>query len=138
MGIDALIAFKAKPDFHMESDWLPFGRTVSVGADKYRCPGATHEVECMPWRYYGHCYERGPWPEICAVLLALHSRLDVETVYYGGDSDETLPEFNMGDALEMCKHYAEVGQRPYDAGWDAAVRRKNPYQTKEHNYEPNR
>lgn len=61
-------------------------------------------------RYYGPGYERGPGLKIAGLLLYLHTRDDIETVYYGGDG---IKEFSKKDAEDLLSHYLSVGRLPY-------------------------
>lgn len=70
MGVDACIYFKTRNgDEPTLCDSLPYGCSM-VDAKEWAPDGATHEID-QCWRYYGPGYERGPWPSIAAVLMAL-------------------------------------------------------------------
>ena len=112
MGVDACIYVKTRTgEDPTLCDSLPQGCSVRAIGEEY-CEGATHEID-QYWRYYGPGYERGPWPSICAVLMALHASPDVETVWYFGDCDEDDAPFTPDRVLEFSKHYMTVGDRPY-------------------------
>lgn len=112
MGIDACIYVKTRdgqePDL---CDALPGGCSV-LPHSEWGIEGATHCVD-QCWRYYSPGYERGPWPSICAVLIALHACKNVETVWYFGDCHEGDAPFTPDRVLEFSKHYMIVGDRPY-------------------------
>ena len=112
MGVDACFYVKTRdgnePDM---CDSLPTGCRL-VPADKLAPAGATHEVDQL-WRYYGPGYERGPWPIIAGVLMALHASLNVETVWYFGDSVDGDNPFTPQRVHEFNAHYMAVGDRPY-------------------------
>lgn len=112
MGIDACIYVKTKdgkdPEF---CDSLPDGCSV-VAANEYAIDGATHEIN-NPFRYYGGRYERGCWPAIAHVLMALHACKNVETVWYFGDTHDDNAPFTPEMIHELNAHYMRVGGRPY-------------------------
>ena len=112
MGIDTCIYVKTRdgnePDV---CDLLPNGCRV-VPASECAADGATHEID-QNWRYYGPGYERGPWPSICAVLMALHASPNVETVWYFGDSTIGDDPFTPQRVHEFSAHYMREGDRPY-------------------------
>lgn len=116
MGIDAQIYLKADNDAP-EFEWpLPNGYTLQP-ADPERAPtGATHEVYTLS-RYYGPGYERGPWPDLCAVLMLLHACPSVQTVWYGGDNTDDAPECPPTRVQELAAHFMTYGCRPYRDGF---------------------
>lgn len=104
MGLDACIYVKtrdrAEPKLRHK---LPDGATI-VGADEWAPEGSTHEVVQL-WRYYGPGCERGPWPLIAAVLLALMASENVETVWYFGDSLGGDDPFTQERLEQYNRHY---------------------------------
>lgn len=116
MGIDACIYVKTsdgkEPEF---CDSLPSGCSIVV-ADEFAIEGATHEIE-NTWRYYGDGYERGCWPAIAHVLMALHAckNVDTDAVWYFGDTHGSDDPFTPERIHEMNAHYMRVGDRPYRA-----------------------
>ena len=112
MGVDACIYVKTRDGNEPElCDSLPSGCTVQA-AREWACEGATHEIE-QCWRYYGPGYERGPWPSIAAVLMALHASPNVETVWYFGDFSDGDEPFTPQRVHEFSAHYMAEGDRPY-------------------------
>lgn len=112
MGIDACIYFKSTDGREPElCDSLPNGAAI-IAADEWAQEGATHAID-VPWRYYSPGYERGPWPMICAVLMALHACANVETVWYFGDCSESDAPFTPERVQEYSAHYMANGDRPY-------------------------
>ena len=112
MGVDACIYFKTRNgDEPTLCDGLPPECSI-VKASEWACEGATHEVDQL-WRYYGPGYERGPWPRIAAVLMALHASPDVETVWYFGDCSDGDEPFTPQRVHEFSAHYMAEGDRPY-------------------------
>ena len=116
MGLDVRILFQTvgeDVDFS-ELACCPDFTVHELSPDDWKkddYPDATHELECG-FRYYDIGYERGPWPKICAALMALQSIPEIEQVWYGSDCGnpyECPPE----RILETSKHYMEVGHRPY-------------------------
>ena len=109
MGVDAMIFFRATEPFELERE-LPNGYEI-VGNPEFGPDEATHQIYTLE-RYYGPHYERGSWPNICAVLMLLHACKNVEKVWYNGDSSdhqECPPE----KVLEISAHFMKVGERPY-------------------------
>lgn len=115
MGIDVNIYF-ASTDGNEPTDlYLP----ESIGnIEPYTGAGdATHEVNSLS-RYYGIGYERGPWVQICGVLMSLFASTNVSKVWYCGDGypDEHHP-VTIDDVLKISRHYMENGERPYRAAF---------------------
>ena len=112
MGINARIYCKTTDGKEPElCDNLPNDAAITT-AGEWAQEGSTHEID-MLWRYYGPGYERGPWPKIAAVLMALHACSNVETVwYFGGCSDSDAP-FTPERVQEYNEHYMVNGDRPY-------------------------
>lgn len=112
MGIDALIYCKTKDGKDPElCNSLPSGAEIAA-CGEWAPTGATHEIaQC--WRYYSKGYERGPWPNIAAVLMALHACANVEAVWYFGDCSETDEPFTPQMVQEYSAHYMANGDRPY-------------------------
>lgn len=114
MGIDACIYFKThNGEEPTLCHSLPQGCIIRP-AREWAIEGATHEVD-QPWRYYGPGYERGPWPLISTVLMVLHASLDVQQVWYFGDTCGGDEPFTSSDVIEFSKHYMAEGTRPYSA-----------------------
>jgi len=112
MGVDAMIFFKVRAGVEAPEFYFPEGFEVKSFSDSYGPPGATHEVDTLS-RYYGKHYERGNWPSICAVLMALHACLDVERVWYDGDSSDNYEVCTPETVLDISRHYMDFGDRPY-------------------------
>lgn len=113
MGVDACIYFRTADEAQPAlCDSLPSDCEIR-GAGEYGPDGATHEVgNC--WRYYGPGYERGPWPRIAAVLMALHASQNVSAVWYYGDCSGGSEEpFTPEQVHEFSAHYMKEGDRPY-------------------------
>lgn len=113
MGIDACIEFKVREGAEVPDLYFPEGVTVEPA--HYTDMGATHEVSTC-WRYYGAGYERGPWPEIAAILMKLLASDAVETVWYFGDCSDAGPPFTVGDLFALTLHYIANAERPYRQG----------------------
>lgn len=110
MGIDACIYVKTSDGQEPAvCDSLPPGCRVVATAFFER---ATHEID-QRFRYYGPGYERGPWPSIAAVLMALYAAPNVEAVWYFGDCHDEDEPFTREQVLEFSEHYMTVGDRPY-------------------------
>lgn len=113
MGVDVRIYVKANTSCLTLEDELPRGYELKpVDADACAPAGATHEVDTFV-RYYGPGYERGPWTDICAVLMLLHACPDVERVWYGGDNEDGVPECPPVRVTALSEHFMEHGKRPY-------------------------
>lgn len=111
MGIDACIFVRTRDGLEPElCDSLPPECRLIV-ADKHGPEGATHEVD-QCWRYYGPGYERGPWPRLAHVLMALHAARNVEAVWYFGDSGDHGAPFTPQRVAEFNEHYMREGDRP--------------------------
>lgn len=113
MGIDVDIAFEVTGD--VERIHIPemFGKIEPVGCFlKEANEGATHQIRSF-FRYYGQHYERGQWPQICAVLMTLMASPDVGRVYYGGDSSEYLELMTPESINRISTFYMKHGTRPY-------------------------
>lgn len=110
MGIDTCIYVKTKDGEEPEVRFsLPLHCTC-VAATGREPESATHEI-ITPWRYWAYDYDRGPWPHIAAVLMLLFAAPNVETVWYFGDSFDTVEPFTKDDVLEFSRLYME-GQQP--------------------------
>lgn len=115
MGIDACIYCKTTDGEEPSlCDSLPNGAVI-VAAGEWAQEGSTHEIE-QSWRYYSPGYERGPWPRISSILMALHACANVESVWYFGDCSETDQQFTPEQVLEYSAHYMANGDRPYRHG----------------------
>jgi len=108
MGIDACIYCKTNDGKEPKlCDSLPNGATM-IASGEWGPEGATHEV-CVPWRYYSPGYERGPWPNTAAVLMALHACKNVEIVWYFGDCSDVDAPFTPERVQEYNAHYMANG-----------------------------
>ena len=129
MGIDACIYVKTSDGQEPQlCDPLPNDCRVCPVDPRYQgyeCEGATHEID-QHWRYYSPGYERGPWPSIAAVLLALHASPNVETVWYFGDCSDGDQPFTPERVQEISAHYMKEGDRPYRGPRPAAKVLPNP------------
>ena len=112
MGIDTRIYCKTTDGNEPAlCDSLPNGADI-IAASGWGPDGATHEID-QAWRYYAPGYERGPWPSIAAVLMALHAAPNVATVWYFGDCSEGDKPFTPERVHEYSAHYTANGDRPY-------------------------
>lgn len=112
MGVDACIYVKTSDGAEPKLCYsMPEGAAI-IRAEGLAIEGSTHEVE-QRWRYYGPGYERGSWPRIAAVLLALMAGENVETVWYFGDCSDGDEPFTRERLEQYNKHYIENGDRPY-------------------------
>jgi hypothetical protein len=116
MGVDACIYFKTRDGFEPPGlgtlglgTLLPSKCPIIAAVDDF-VESATHEID-QNWRYYGPGYERGPWPIIAAVLMALHASHDVETVWYFGDCFGEDGPFTPQQVLAFTAHYMATGRR---------------------------
>lgn len=112
MGVDACIFIKTKDEQDPDLCMPITSQCRIVKATEYAIDGATHEIQ-QSWRFYGQGYERGPWPLIAGVLMALHACENVENVWYFGDSQEDDEPFTQDRLLEVCLYYMRHGNRPY-------------------------
>jgi hypothetical protein len=118
MGLDACIYAKTTDTKEpVLIDPLPDGCKIFEVDERYDLKDVvTHEIG-QSWRYYSTTYERGPWPEIKQVLLALFASPNVEKVIYcsdGVDVDGAEP-FTLEQVEEFSRHYEENGHEPYYA-----------------------
>ena len=112
MGLDALIYVRTRGGHNPTlCDSLPPGFVIQP-SDGYGPSTATHEVK-QGLRYYAPGYERGPWPVLCAALMALMAGQNVEAVWYGSDCEDTPTEITAGKINLISAHYMEHGDRPY-------------------------
>jgi hypothetical protein len=89
----------------------PLPKTIDGFFSETDCvDGYTHAVLSIT-RYYGPCYERGPWPEIAAYLLELLADKDVEAILYGGDNGVHQEEVTFEWLTEVNLHYINAGRR---------------------------
>ncbi len=66
-------------------------------------------------RYYGESYERGDVWAFVAIAEWCEQNFTNCTVYYGGDSGDTLDLFGKSARSELISHWTQVGGRPYYA-----------------------
>jgi len=112
MGVDTCIYVRTRDGKEPELvDSLPNECSVRE-VREWSVENATHEIE-QCWRYYGPGYERGPWPRIAAVLMALFASPNVEHVWYFGDCSDEGEPITPEQVMEICAHYMRVGDRPY-------------------------
>jgi hypothetical protein len=98
MGLDTEILFKSRtsePDIGAIPDGFSIVQILATRA--------THKISTMA-RFYSEDYERGPWPQICAVLMRLFACPDVERVWYGHDCAEP-PEITPERVCQLSRHY---------------------------------
>lgn len=113
MGVDVELYFEKTGDLEFERDFPAGWEVCEIRDDKKEeHEGATHECDTLS-RLYSDGYERGSWPDICAVLMLLFACPGVGRVWYGGDSYDTIPEVTPDDVLELSRHFMEHGERPY-------------------------
>lgn len=65
------------------------------------------------WRFYGPGYERGPWPQIRAVIAWLGANVN-GPIYYGGDCDDAIPRFGPANMAHVDAHWTKHGHMPYN------------------------
>lgn len=118
MGLDAVILFRADPDFRVDQidSYLPTGFEIRAVPDYIASeyPEATHEVD-QGFRYYSPGYERGPWPLIASVLMSLLATPGVRQVWYGSDCNRADP-ITPDRVVEITEYYMLNGRRPYFNG----------------------
>lgn len=109
MGIDVELYFEKIGDLTFEWGFPPGWNVVDISARKKEdFPDATHEFDTLS-RYYGKRYERGCWPDICAVLMLLHACPGVGKVWYGGDSGIGVFECSPDDVVNLSRHFMKIG-----------------------------
>jgi hypothetical protein len=118
VGVDAVIYFES--DGQPSDLWLPGDREILDAEDKYGprydgLEGATHRVGTYD-RYYNKGYERGSWPAIGGILMALLASKNVKRVWYFGDNCEGADLITIDGVLEISRHYMLNGERPYREG----------------------
>lgn len=66
-------------------------------------------------RYYGKGYERGPFLDIFSLLVFLMTAFSEyePSLFYDGDSGETISQISAKELQELMKHFAEYGEEPY-------------------------
>ena len=114
MGIDVEIGIKLR-----KGAKVPENKTYVEG--EFAKPGEWTDAPFINaqlsslTRYYGKAYERGPWPQIHALLLELLMHPDVEQVWYWGDGREPQESdfVTLDWLIEMNRHYVAVGHEPY-------------------------
>lgn len=118
MGIDVEIYFESLDGQHPTDYISSENWNVVEAADYERDSGATHCISTYA-RYYGEHYERGPWQQICGVLMGLFASTNVGRVWYFGDCsggpEENHP-IGIEDVLRISQHYMLNGERPYRNG----------------------
>lgn len=121
MGIDVGIAIKVREGGDLPSNYgIVEGdfEYLSQQDDDWRSdelPFANAELSSMT-RYYGVGYERGPWPDIAALLLQLLINPDIEGVWYYGDHTSAHEQYHfvtVDTINKMNRHYVSVGHEPY-------------------------
>lgn len=113
MGIDVEVYVETTPEFAAsgELDYSHFG-FEGVEEARFGPEGATHRLLTY-MRYYGVAYERGPWINICAVLMDLMQEPNVKRVWYFGDCSDGGAPLTIDDVLEISRHFMTHGERPY-------------------------
>jgi hypothetical protein len=116
MGIDAEIFFELTDNGDTSGLALPGHFSVELASEPHHELGMTHRVWCGV-RYYGISYDRGPWPDICAVLMSLFATRDVKRIWYFGDDQDadTAVPITIDDVLRISRHYMSRGETP-DSG----------------------
>ena len=107
MGLDVEIKFKLKGKGNAPTPVLSEEEHILVRDD------GTGYISTFS-RYYEVGYERGPWGHICGILMYLLQHENVETVWYGSDSDDVLPVCTIERVLKLSEHYMRNGHRPYE------------------------
>lgn len=123
MGVDAKIFVHTtdgklpKLDFALP-DGVSFRRPSDHWSDRVDLfdPRPTFEVDNM-WRYYEVGYERGPWPDIAAVIMHLLAAANVDVVWYDGDSSRDLRRVDADRLRDITEWWLESGTRPYRCLW---------------------
>lgn len=76
---------------------------------------ATTVIEARPCTpYYGPKYERGDWPELCAIIEFLRKRIPQSKIWYGVGGTDELNHVTPDWLDEMWEYWAYNGCRPYD------------------------
>lgn len=76
---------------------------------------ANSVIEARPATpYYGENYERGDWPELCAIIEFLRARIPESRVWYGPDTSDDLTLVSRKWLDDMWEYWAYNGCRPYD------------------------
>lgn len=116
MGVDVYIGIS----LHDKTD-IPDNNSLVEGefrqVEHYWAEGAPliDAILSSLTRYYGKGYERGPWPQIHALLLETLMHPNVAKVWYWGDNvdpDENA-EIDLDWLGEMSRYYVEFGHLPY-------------------------
>jgi hypothetical protein len=118
MGVDANIFYRVRDgmesDTHLRCAESRLIEKPDEWEDMWFPRLATHSVDLDGNnRYYSDGYERGDWPTIAGVLMALLADPAIETVWYGGDTSGQPPEATPARVLELCAHWMKHGNRPY-------------------------
>lgn len=84
-------------------DWDKSGQVlVREDRDWYDRPRVTLKTFV---RYYGECYERGPWPAIYGAIRLMQTCLPDCRIFYGGDTSDEGLEVDDEYLTEMWAHY---------------------------------
>lgn len=112
MGVDAEILVRTKDGSAPRVPfWCENHVEVVPPYDGLHPKYATHYLRTV-WRVYREDYERGPWPLIASLLLALLEDDAVTDVWYEGDDmigSETEP-INVEFVNEINLHYVKHGR----------------------------
>lgn len=122
MGVDAVVRFFSSVPLSeadtkrlsgLLNEAMGYGHTdgTRLRIEPVEGQPATYSIS-NPWRYYGEYYERGPWPELRAVIAWLMHNIE-GYVEYGGDC-ESFPTLVTEERLAAIdRHWAVNGHRPY-------------------------
>lgn len=126
MGIDIEIAIglKNKPDEAFINRMKNLLKDCSpIEGNLYICTDEVEDIERFSTvygissisRYYGEGYERGPFLSLYGLLIFLRKAFKEyePTIFYGGDCNDSIPEFRESDLDLLMDHFIKVGSSPY-------------------------
>ena len=88
MGINAVISVEDVNDLNVKGlPWARIMECLTAEAAYFEIKDNVLQVGGLA-RYYAPGYERGPWPEIYAAILALRAIYPGHQMYYHGDHQE--------------------------------------------------
>lgn len=119
MGVDVVIYIRVKDSSTTlrTEDPIIDGEhyKIDIFPEEYKTKefNPTHRIDTCD-RYYGPCYERGPFCfSILPRLLNLLNSPDVDKVWYGGDCSDSGTELTRAYLFELINHWIDNGERPY-------------------------
>lgn len=113
MGVNIELYFKALPNSRWDKAKTTLGDVQPNDDEEFTEP--THYISSLT-RLYDFYYERGPWPEIAAIIMELLADPKVTKVWYDGDSGlpEDTSEMTEQRFFEITKHYLKNMHEPYN------------------------